>query len=51
MILNNETPRRRAAGYQLEIIFLSPQAAGNITQEIPRLSSGSVRLNNFASQN
>jgi hypothetical protein len=29
----------------------SPQVAGNITHMIPRLRSGSVRLNNFVSQN
>ena len=29
----------------------SPQAVGNITHMIPRLRSGSVRLNNFDSQN
>jgi hypothetical protein len=30
---------------------VSPQAVGNITHMIPRLRSGSVRLNNFDSQN
>jgi len=31
--------------------FLLGQVAGNITYEIPRLRSGSVRLINFATQN
>ena len=31
--------------------ILSPQGAGNITHEILRLRSGSVRLINFVSQN
>ena len=30
-------------------LLISPQGAGNITQEIPRLRSGSVRLHNFSS--
>ena len=29
----------------------APQGTGNITTVIPRLRSGSVRLNNFVSQN
>ena len=35
----------------MKFLFHSQQAAGNITPDIPRLRSGSVRLNNFVSQN
>ena len=47
----NETPRRKRTGYHNGLYFISPQGAGNITHEILRLRSGSVRLINFVSQN
>ena len=50
-LASNEAPRRRRTGYLNGIYFISPQGAGNITHEILRLRSGSVRLINFVSQN
>ena len=44
-------PTASGRGILMELNFYSPQAAGNITHRIPRLRSGSVRLNNFVSQN
>ncbi len=51
-MLANKLPRSRAVEVLSENIYQSQQnCAGNITLVIPRLRSGSVRLNNFVSQN
>ena len=51
MIQIIEAPRRKQTGYQNGLYFIPTQGAGNITREILRLRSGSIRLINFASQN
>lgn len=44
-------PAASGRGIIMDYILFSPQGAGNITHEILRLRSGSVRLINFVLQN
>ena len=52
MRLFNETPRRKQRGISKELfIIIRPKGRGIEPGVIPRLRSGSVRLNDFDTQN
>lgn len=42
-------PAASRRGINKELFIILPQGAGNMTHEIPRLRSGSVRLDNSSS--